>query len=232
MTPVHSCVRWCFALKGECHKIFASGFFHESFSHKPLKFSLGSFQMFTKISVASQGSPLYQWHWRYRCCCCYRRQIFRGERSGNKFRNLVQQAANTKICGLTKFVIFANLPHVWQFANLLFVDPIFFAICRFVICWSTFFCELKTTENPQIRFFLLSNTYLKCSNSKFYQIKNSAKQTCCRLLDNFAKKRGNFLKRCLILSVLWWKICRLAHQQNLQIWNLGTRILQKFAELQ
>jgi hypothetical protein len=76
---------------------------------------------------------------------------------------------------------------VWQFANLQFVDPIFFAIC-----WSTFFCELKTTANPQIHFFLLTNTYLKCSNSKFYQIKNSAKQTCWRLLDNFAIKRGNF----------------------------------------
>jgi hypothetical protein len=80
---------------------------------------------------------------------------------------------------------------VWQFANLQFVDPIFFAIC-----WSTFFCELKTTANPQIHFFLLTNTYLKCSNSKFYQIKNSAKQTCWWLLDNFAIKRGNFKKRC------------------------------------
>jgi hypothetical protein len=54
---------------------------------------------------------------------------FRGERSGNKFRNLVHQTANPQICGLTKFVIFADLPHVWQFANLQFVDPIFFAIC-------------------------------------------------------------------------------------------------------
>ncbi len=45
---------------------------------------------------------------------------------GNKFRNLVHQTANPQICGLTKFVIFADLPHVWQFANLQFVDPIFF----------------------------------------------------------------------------------------------------------
>jgi hypothetical protein len=49
---------------------------------------------------------------------------FRGEPSGNKFRNLVHQ-----ICGLTKFVIFADLLHVWQFANLQFVDPILFGIC-------------------------------------------------------------------------------------------------------
>jgi hypothetical protein len=27
---------------------------------------------------------------------------------------------------------------------------------------------------------------LKCSNSNFYQIKNSAKQTCSQLLDSFA----------------------------------------------
>jgi hypothetical protein len=39
-----------FCSKGTRHKIFASGIFHESFSHKPLKLSLGSFKMFTKIS--------------------------------------------------------------------------------------------------------------------------------------------------------------------------------------
>jgi hypothetical protein len=93
---------------------------------------------------------LYQWHRRYRCCCCYRRQIFRGERSGNKFRNLVHQTANPQICGLTKFVIFADLPHVWQFANLQFVDPIFFAIC-----WSTFFANLKLLQIRKFIFFSL-----------------------------------------------------------------------------
>ncbi len=45
------------------------------------------------------------------------------------FCNLVHQTANPQICGLTKFVIIADLPHVWQFANLQFVGPIFFAIC-------------------------------------------------------------------------------------------------------
>ena len=121
-----------------------------------------NFRRYSQVKV----HHLYQWHRRYRCCCCYRRQIFRGERSGNKFRNLVHQTANPQICGLTKFVIFADLPHMWQFANLQFVDPVFFAIR-----WSTFYCELKTTANPQICFFLLTNTYLKCSISKFYQLK-------------------------------------------------------------
>ncbi len=36
-------------LKGQCHKIFASGFFHESPSPQPLKITLGSFRIFSKI---------------------------------------------------------------------------------------------------------------------------------------------------------------------------------------
>ncbi len=62
--------RW----KGQCHKIFdlrfsrffASGFFHESVSPKPLSLPLGSFRIFSKI-----GGDYYQlkvhhrcrWHW-------------------------------------------------------------------------------------------------------------------------------------------------------------------------
>ncbi len=34
---MHSCVRWCFGLKGHCHKIFCFRYFHESSSPKPLK---------------------------------------------------------------------------------------------------------------------------------------------------------------------------------------------------
>ncbi len=37
MTSVHSCVRCCFSLKGQCHKIFCFMFFYESSSPKPLK---------------------------------------------------------------------------------------------------------------------------------------------------------------------------------------------------
>ncbi len=169
VTPAHSCVRWCFALKGQCHKIFCFRFF--SWIIFPQAFEIiiriisnvfKNFRRYSQVKV----HHLYQWHRRYPCCCCYRRQIFRGERSRNKFRNLVHQTANPKILRTYKICYICDLLHVWQFANLQFVDLIFFAIC-----WSTFFCELKTTANPQIRFFLLTITYLKCSNSKFYQKK-------------------------------------------------------------
>ena len=80
-------------------------------------------------------------------------------------------------------------------------------------------CRLTTSANLQIHYFSAYKYIPKCSNSNFYQIKNSAKRTYSRLLDSFAIKGGIFLKRCLILSVLWWKICRLTicglyHQQN------------------
>ncbi len=38
-----------FHLKGQCHEIFASGFFHESVSPKPLSIPLGPFRIFSKI---------------------------------------------------------------------------------------------------------------------------------------------------------------------------------------
>ncbi len=39
----------CMCLKGQCEKIFVSGFFHESSFLKTLKKTLGSFQRFSKI---------------------------------------------------------------------------------------------------------------------------------------------------------------------------------------
>ncbi len=104
VTSVHSCVRLCFALKGQCHKIFSSGFFHESSSPKPLK--------------------------------------------------------------IHKFVTFADLPHVWQFAVLWFADPIFFAIC-----WPKLVADLQLLQICKFFIYLLTNTYLKCSNSNFYKKK-------------------------------------------------------------
>ena len=153
VTPVHSCVHWCFASKGQCHKICCFRFFF--MNHFPTSlwnYHQDHFKCLKKFCRYSHVKVhhLYQWHRRYRCCCCYRRQIFRGERWGNKFRNLVHQTANPKTCGLTKFVIFADLPHVWQFANLQFVDPIFFAIC-----WSTFFANLKLLQIRKFIFFSL-----------------------------------------------------------------------------
>ncbi len=138
---MHSCVRWCFALKGQCHKIFSSKFFHESSSPKPHL-------------------------WAYTIC------------------------------------YIADLRHVWQFADLQFADPIFFV--RFAN--PILVANLQLLQICKIFIFLFSNTYLKCSNSNFYQIKKTAKQTCNQLLDSFAIKGGNFKKR---LSVLWWKTCRL-----------------------
>ncbi len=154
---MHSCVRWCFALKGQCHQIFSFKFF--------------------------------QWI------------IF------------PQASENLHICGLTQFVTFADLRHVWQFADLRhvwqfadlqFADPIFFV--RFVDFQFANLIFVADLQLPQIcKFFMFTNTYLKCSNSNFYQIKNSAKQTCNQLLDSFAIKGGNLKKR---LSVLWLKTCR------------------------
>ncbi len=47
-------------LKAQCHEIFASDFFHNSSSLKPLKITLGSFQIFRKFLdiFAGQGAPL------------------------------------------------------------------------------------------------------------------------------------------------------------------------------
>jgi hypothetical protein len=47
-------------LKGQCHEIFSFRFFHESSSSKPLKITLGTFQIFWRKFVhifASQGAP-------------------------------------------------------------------------------------------------------------------------------------------------------------------------------
>ncbi len=46
-------------LKGQCHEIFASGFFHESVSPKPLSIPLGPFRIFRKFAeiFAAQGWP-------------------------------------------------------------------------------------------------------------------------------------------------------------------------------
>ncbi len=41
--------RFLGSLKGQCHEIFASSFFHESPSPKPLIIPLGSFRIFPKI---------------------------------------------------------------------------------------------------------------------------------------------------------------------------------------
>jgi len=118
-------------------RFFASGFF--SWIIFPQAFEIiiriisnvyKNFRRYSQVKV----HHLYQWHRRYRCCCCYRRQIFRGEPSGNKFRNLVHQTANPQICGqnllyLRTFRMCGNLQicNLWTQYFLRFADPHFFA---------------------------------------------------------------------------------------------------------
>jgi hypothetical protein len=58
----------------------------------------------------------------------------------------LQASENPQICGLTKFVTFADLPHVWQIKDLQFLDPTFFAIRGFAICGPKFFADLKLSQ--------------------------------------------------------------------------------------
>ncbi len=86
----HSCVRRCFALKGQCHKILCSRFF-----------------------------------------------------SGIIFP---QASENPQICGLTKFVTFADLPHVWHIADLQFSDSTFLRFVDLRFADPNFFADLKLSQ--------------------------------------------------------------------------------------
>ncbi len=128
-----------------------------------------------------------------------------------------QASENPQICGLTKFVTFVDLPPVGQVCGFEICGPNIF--CDLRICWPKFIAQIW-----EFCIFLLTNTYLKCSTSNFYQTKNSAKHTCRWLLDSFAIKGGIFFKRiinslCLIRENLW--IC-----------NLRIGSPTKFADLQ
>ncbi len=129
-----------------------------------------------------------------------------------------QASENPQICGLTNllhlrtFHMRGNLricepDNFLQFADLQFADPNLLRTYNFHKSKnSLFFC-------------LWIHRYLKCSNSNFYQIKNSVKQTCSWPLDSFAIKGGIFFKKmfnylCLIVE------------------NLRTGSPTKFADLQ
>ncbi len=47
------------SLKGQCHEIFASGFFHETSTPEPLKIMSGLFRIFSKFAkiFTSQSAP-------------------------------------------------------------------------------------------------------------------------------------------------------------------------------
>ncbi len=68
-----------------------------------------------------------------------------------------QASENPQILGLTKFVTFADLPHVGQFADKPFADPIFFAICGFVICWPKFITDLQLLQIWKFKLSFLAN---------------------------------------------------------------------------
>ncbi len=111
-----------------------------------------------------------------------------------------------------------------------FADPIFFAISGFAICWPKYIVDLQLPQIWKFFIFLLINTCLKCSNSNFYQIKNSAKQTCSWLLDSFAIKGGNFFKKmsnslCLIVKNL--QICNLRTGSPTNLQNCNLQINEK-----
>ncbi len=118
-----------------------------------------------------------------------------------------------KFKGLTKFVTFADLLRVWQFADLRFADPIFFAICGFAICWPKFVADLKLPQICKFFIFLLINTYLKCSNSNFYKIKISAQpplQICHRCHRYFWQIANWYHCNCHRLQL------QLIHEKNLK----------------
>jgi hypothetical protein len=60
------------------------------------------------------------------------------------------QIANPQICGLTKFVTFADLPQMWQFADLQFAYPIFLRFAD-----PNFFVDLKPCKSANSLLFSL-----------------------------------------------------------------------------
>ncbi len=150
-------------------------FFHEFSSPKPLKIMLESFKILKKIrrdirksryttginnncgkfatgvsytsgkfatSINDNGGKL-RYHW----CCWYRWPICRvgGPQIANpQIWYICGPSANVAIC---RFAICV---------------PYIFAICR-----PKFVCGLKTLQIRKFFTFLLTNTYIKCSNSNF-----------------------------------------------------------------
>jgi hypothetical protein len=118
-----------------------------------------------------------------------------------------------------------------MWGNLQICEPNIFCTLRICDLLTQIYCGPAISDKSEnsLFFFLLINLYLKCSNSNFSQIKNSAKKTCSWLLDSFAIKGGNFFKKmfnslCLIVENL--RIC------NLQIVSPTKFLDWQFADLQ
>jgi hypothetical protein len=113
---------------------------------------------------------------------------------------------------------------VWQFADLRFADPIFFAICRFCDLLTQIVADLQLLQICQFFTFLFTNNYLKCSNSNFLSNKKFC-QTNLLLMFNSLSYGGKFAD----LQFADWltnKICRFAICRSIKR-NLQTLISQK-----
>ncbi len=155
----YQCISKCcfFALKGQCHKIFASGFFHESSFSKPLKIRLGSFQTFQKILLG------------YFCKSRYTTGINDTDGklalvSTTPVANLQRQisSANPQIrkfsCKVRKILkkdISFSLSYGGKFVDLHLVDWLTYKICEFAICrsikintqiWNLWICNCKLSQ--------------------------------------------------------------------------------------
>ncbi len=75
-----------------------------------------------------------------------------------------QASENPQICGLTKFVTFVDLPPVRKVCRFEICGPNI--CCNLRICWPKFIAQIE-----EFCIFLLTNTYLKCSNSNFIKQK-------------------------------------------------------------
>ncbi len=90
------------------------------------------------------------------------------------------------------------------------LEPNIFRNLQICDLQSQIFCGLKTfTKSAKILWFLLTNTYLKCSNLNIYKTKKFDQTNLQPTFRLFCYKRREKI-RCFIFSVLRWKICRFA----------------------
>jgi hypothetical protein len=137
----------------------------------------------------------------------------------------VPQMANPQICGLQKFVRFAELQHMWQFTDWRLADPIPFSICGFAIFETKLFLR---NANPQINNSFLQNTDLKCSNSTVYLIIKNVGRT--NLQPNFRWFYHEKAEKVLnVLKEVFHHLCPM--MKNLRISDLRTGTPKKLAVL-
>jgi hypothetical protein len=90
----------------------------------------------------------------------------------------VQQIANPQICGLR----IGDLPQMWQFLDLRFADPVFFAICG-----PNLFCDLRIQVFADLR-LADWHIYEICG----FWICGSIKENCGFAISGLAVLRNGF----------------------------------------